>query len=103
MADGWSVLDAVVRQGEVVEEGSHKELVAIPNGSYATLVHLQQQRATVGDEDADDLVRCPAYTAQGACVKHALTHRRCFLNARSVGFSRGEELPLLFSAYTNRS
>lgn len=32
---------AVVRQGEIVEQGSHGELIQIPNGAYATLVRLQ--------------------------------------------------------------
>lgn len=48
-----------VCRGEIVEEGTHKELVKIPNGAYATLVHLQQQRAKAGQEDADDLVPPP--------------------------------------------
>lgn len=34
-------LSAVVRQGEIVEQGSHEELIQIPNGAYATLVRLQ--------------------------------------------------------------
>ena len=32
---------AVVKQGEIVEQGSHGELIQIPNGAYATLVRLQ--------------------------------------------------------------
>ena len=31
----------MVKQGEVVEQGSHGELIQIPNGAYATLVRLQ--------------------------------------------------------------
>ena len=52
----------VVRRGTIVEEGSHAELVRIPDGAYATLVRLQQRRAAAGEEDADDLVRCPCDT-----------------------------------------
>ncbi len=58
---------AVVRRGTIVEEGSHRELVRIPDGAYATLVRLQQQRAAAGDQDADSLVRraapseCPVH------------------------------------------
>ncbi len=47
----------MVRRGTIVEEGSHRELVRIPDGAYATLVRLQQQRAAAGDQDADSLVR----------------------------------------------
>ena len=32
---------AVVKQGEIVEQGSHGELIQTPNGAYATLVRLQ--------------------------------------------------------------
>jgi hypothetical protein len=34
---------AVVRAGEVVEQGSHEELIADPLGAYTTLVKLQMQ------------------------------------------------------------
>ena len=47
----------VVRRGEVVELGTHSELVVIPSGAYATLVRLQQQRAQAGTKDAGGLVR----------------------------------------------
>ena len=32
---------AVVRQGEIVEQGTHADLILRPNGAYATLVRLQ--------------------------------------------------------------
>ena len=41
---------AVVRQGEIVEQGSHAELIARPDGAYATLVRLQ---ASAQNHDAD--------------------------------------------------
>ena len=50
-------LPAVVRRGEIVEEGSHAELVRVPAGAYSTLVRLQQQRAAAGEDDVDSLVR----------------------------------------------
>ena len=34
-------LAAVVKQGEIVEQGRHADLVQIPDGAYATLVRLQ--------------------------------------------------------------
>lgn len=34
-----------MKQGEVVETGTHKELLMREGGAYATLVHLQQQRS----------------------------------------------------------
>ena len=56
---GCKPVHAVVRRGAIVEEGSHRGLVGIPDGAYATLVRLQQQRAAAGDQDADSLVRAP--------------------------------------------
>ena len=47
----------MVRRGEIVEEGTHADLVRVSDGAYATLVRLQQQRAAAGEEDADSLVR----------------------------------------------
>lgn len=32
---------AVMKQGEIVEQGSHRELMQNPQGAYATLVRLQ--------------------------------------------------------------
>ena len=50
-ADNCSSLPgAVVRQGETVEQGSHAELIARPDGAYATLVRLQ---ASAQNQDAD--------------------------------------------------
>lgn len=49
-------LIAVVRAGEVVEQGSHAELIANPTGAYTTLVKLQMQAAEKAkdDDDVDD-------------------------------------------------
>ncbi len=38
---------AVVGKGKIVEQGNHAELVARPNGAYATLVRLQQSAPAV--------------------------------------------------------
>lgn len=35
---------AVVQQGEIVEQGSHDQLIGIPGGAYASLIRHQQQR-----------------------------------------------------------
>ncbi len=42
---------AVVRQGEIVEQGTHADLILKPNGAYATLVRLQ---ASAQHQAADD-------------------------------------------------
>ena len=42
-------MGAVVRQGEIVEQGSHGELIQTPNGAYATLVRLQASTHTHPD------------------------------------------------------
>lgn len=34
-----------MKQGQVVETGTHSELLMREGGAYATLVHLQQQRS----------------------------------------------------------
>ena len=39
-----------MRQGEIVEQGSHADLIAKPDGAYATLVRLQ---ASAQNQDAD--------------------------------------------------
>ncbi len=56
----------MVRRGEIVEEGTHADLVRVPDGAYATLVRLQQQRAAAGEEDADSLVRSGSGSASGS-------------------------------------
>lgn len=40
VTDGCAVV-AVVKQGEIVEQGTHADLILKPNGAYATLVRLQ--------------------------------------------------------------
>ena len=50
---------AVVRAGAIVESGSHGELMARPNGAYATLVKLQ---AIVHQKDQEV---CPPHTSIG--------------------------------------
>lgn len=35
---------AVIQDGTIIEEGTHNDLVARPDGAYAGLVRLQQQR-----------------------------------------------------------
>lgn len=34
----------VIQKGKLVEQGTHKELIARPNGAYSTLVALQLQK-----------------------------------------------------------
>ena len=34
---------AVVQQGEIVEQGSHNQLMQVPSGAYASLIKHQQQ------------------------------------------------------------
>jgi ABC-type multidrug transport system fused ATPase/permease subunit len=40
----------VMNTGRVVEQGSHEQLMCIPGGAYANLVHLQSTMAASGDE-----------------------------------------------------
>ena len=54
-----ALCSAVVRAGAIVESGSHAELMARPNGAYATLVKLQ---AIVHQKDQE--VR-PLHTSRG--------------------------------------
>ena len=42
---------AVVRQGEIVEQGTHADLILKPDGEYAALVRLQ---ASAQHQAADD-------------------------------------------------
>ncbi len=42
----------VMHTGRVVEQGNHEELMAIPGGSYANLVHLQSAMAEAGSDAA---------------------------------------------------
>ena len=82
-------LRAVVRRGTIVEEGSHRELVRIPDGAYATLVRLQQQRAAAGDEDADSLVRPPCtFRTPGALPADVLCREQgqCLAHSGRLGF-----------------
>lgn len=59
----FSVPLTVVREGKIVEQGSHSELIARPEGAYATLVGLQMSalgaKKAEGQEDVleDEIVR----------------------------------------------
>ncbi|EFN58606.1 hypothetical protein CHLNCDRAFT_34209 [Chlorella variabilis] len=44
---------AVVKQGHIVEQGSHDELMAL-GGAYWTLVHTQQQGGGTGDSEEEE-------------------------------------------------
>lgn len=74
---------AVVRQGEIVEQGSHGELIQIPNGAYATLVRLQasaqqpamQQKQQVADEISHQL----QHSADPEVLKKVITSQVCSL------------------------
>lgn len=74
---------AVVRQGEIVEQGSHGELIQIPNGAYATLVRLQasaqqpamQQKQQVADEISHQL----QHSADPEVLKKVISSQVCTL------------------------
>ena len=75
---------AVVRQGEIVEQGSHGELVQIPNGAYATLVRLQasaqqpamqQQKQQAMDEISHQL----QHSADPEVLKTVISSQVCSL------------------------
>jgi ABC-type microcin C transport system duplicated ATPase subunit YejF len=59
---------AVVRQGEIVEQGTHADLILKPNGAYATLVRLQ---ASAQHQAADD--------------KQSLSERKLQISAEDPG------------------
>ncbi|KAA6419418.1 MAG: ATP-binding cassette transporter [Trebouxia sp. A1-2] len=61
-------LIAVVRQGEIVEQGTHSDLILKPNGAYATLVRLQ---ASAQHQAADD--------------KQSLSERKLEISAEDPG------------------
>ncbi|KAL0036182.1 hypothetical protein WJX79_007336 [Trebouxia sp. C0005] len=61
-------LIAVVRQGEIVEQGNHSDLILKPNGAYATLVRLQ---ASAQHQAADD--------------KQSLSERKLEISAEDPG------------------
>eukprot|EP00463_Aulacantha_scolymantha_P006852 TRINITY_DN995_c0_g1_i1.p3 TRINITY_DN995_c0_g1~~TRINITY_DN995_c0_g1_i1.p3 ORF type:complete len:131 (-),score=3.12 TRINITY_DN995_c0_g1_i1:772-1164(-) len=44
---------AVIYKGCVKEQGTHNELMNLPNGYYSTLVRLQNVNATSGDVNED--------------------------------------------------
>ncbi|KAK3156227.1 hypothetical protein QOZ80_2AG0104490 [Eleusine coracana subsp. coracana] len=43
---------AVMQSGEVKELGSHDELIAYENGLYSSLLHLQQTKGSMGENEA---------------------------------------------------
>jgi ABC-type multidrug transport system fused ATPase/permease subunit len=55
----------VMNTGRVVEQGNHEELMAIPGGSYANLVHLQSSMAASGNEQSS---KSPTTKASGAAA-----------------------------------
>ena len=44
----------VFQKGVIVEQGTHSELMALPDGQYAQLVRLQQMRSEIKDGAAND-------------------------------------------------
>lgn len=57
---------AVVKRGQIVEMGSHEELLKTPDGAYATLIASQQSTGG-GQEDEDELESTgPAFAAEAS-------------------------------------
>lgn len=71
---------AVMKRGEVVETGSHRELLAREGGAYATLVQLQQQRSEqeevpdIEDERAEEFGDTRRLSDVGGSKRHLSTH-----------------------------
>jgi ABC-type multidrug transport system fused ATPase/permease subunit len=59
----------VMNSGSVVEQGNHEELMTIPNGSYAHLVHLQSSMAAAGNYAASTKTSAKAPAAASAKAK----------------------------------
>jgi ATP-binding cassette subfamily B (MDR/TAP) protein 1 len=73
---------AVVRQGAVVEMGSHEELIKNRDGAYSTLIASQQSLGDGGDGDAPEEAAADAGPADSALIAEAV--RRASLDGHPV-------------------
>ena len=74
---------AVVRQGKIVEQGTHADLILRPNGAYATLVRLQASAQHQGLDGKPPLSeeKLQMSTQQPEVLQDLIISEVCFLHA----------------------
>lgn len=60
-----------VQSGRILEQGSHEDLMRVPNGAYALLARARQQEPEPQPPAADDTIEAAAAAAAAAAQKPA--------------------------------
>ncbi|CAN6244654.1 unnamed protein product [Urochloa humidicola] len=81
-------LIAVMQSGEVMELGSHDELIDNENGLYSSLVHLQRIGDAGGKANKIGVIGCTSESAAKPS-SHDISRKLC-LDSRSIGDLGGE-------------
>ncbi|GAB2299287.1 ABC transporter B member 15 [Dionaea muscipula] len=81
---------AVVQNGQIMETGSHDELIQLENGLYASLVRLQQTENTKADQCNTLSITTPSHSSD---MKHNTSSRRHSLLSRANSVSSVQSLP----------
>jgi ABC-type multidrug transport system fused ATPase/permease subunit len=83
----------VMNTGRVVEQGDHAQLMAIPNGAYAHLVHLQSAVGTAADAQSSlkAAVKVPAAAASKAKASPLITSQKSPSDGAPAAVDAGAE------------
>ncbi|GAB2221629.1 hypothetical protein Droror1_Dr00012814 [Drosera rotundifolia] len=71
---------AVVQNGQIMETGSHDELINLENGLYASLVRLQESRKSETDQENTASMTNPSHSID---IRHSTSSRRHSLVSRT--------------------
>ncbi|XP_058103410.1 ABC transporter B family member 9-like [Magnolia sinica] len=68
---------AVVHQGNIVEQGSHLELIKDPDGAYSQLIHLQEGKDSPGGGSSRNSPWINKYSPHGICNRNSPWINKC--------------------------
>ncbi|XP_072993178.1 LOW QUALITY PROTEIN: ABC transporter B family member 9-like [Typha latifolia] len=90
---------SVVHQGNIVEQGSHEDLIKNPDGAYSQLIHLQEIHEETEEPIADPGMLCSSVHDSKSMSKSgrwSISLKRSISRGSSVGRSSRRSFPLVF-------